>query len=72
MQLLTFTENLFSVFSLTICFKKIKNVSIPSVSGGGVEGCPLDHGLPAVCPVQAVGGGRASRPGDGRRTPTVS
>ncbi len=40
---------------------------VSSASGCGVEGCPLDYGLSTVRSVQAVGGGGASRPGDGRR-----
>lgn len=37
-----------------------------------MEGRPLDYGLPAVRSVEAVGGGSASGPGDGRRPPTAS
>lgn len=40
--------------------------SLLSETGCAVEGRSLDHGLSAVCSVQAVGGGGASQPGDGR------
>lgn len=57
------------IFDLTL-FLTIFPVSL--ASGCGVEGRPLDHGLSAVCSVQAVGGGGASRTGDGRRPTATS
>lgn len=46
--------------------------SLFSEAGRIVEGCALGYGLPAVRSLQAVGGGGASQPGDGRRAANAS
>lgn len=47
-------------------------IPVSSAARCGVEGRPLDYGLSAVRPLQAVGRRGASRPGDGRRTTAAS
>lgn len=50
----------------------LKPSSLFSETGCVVEGRALDYGLSSVHSVQAVGGGGASQPGDGRRAPIAS